>query len=370
MSELSAHRIAAIERADLPSRYLRTVGRNARLGSHGVGPTARYATIRTDQGATGWGLTRSGTADHDNALIGMRVDALFAPESGVTDARADTLDFALHDLAGVILGKPVFQVIGAEGAPAVPCYDGAIYMDDLDPDDAPRGIDAVLANCASDYQLGYRAFKLKIGRGFHWMPRKDGLQRDIAVTRAVHAQFPDCRILVDANNGYDYSVDEFLTYLDGVAECDLFWIEEPFEENRPGLTRLRASLNERGAGTLIADGEESHGGQSDIPLLTGLAQDGLLDVLIMDIVTFGFTNWRRLMPALREIGVAASPHTWGFPIKSLYAAQLAAGAGNVITVEGIPGGAVGVDATGYRLADGILHLPDRPGFGLGLPQAG
>ncbi|MGC4105195.1 MAG: enolase C-terminal domain-like protein [Thermomicrobiales bacterium] len=367
MSDLSSHRIATIDRADLPSRYPRTVGRNARLGSHGNGPTARYATIRTDQGATGWGVLRPG-ADHDADLIGTALGDLFAPETGVTDARADALDFALHDLAGVILNQPVYQMIGAAGKTAIPCYDGAIYMDDLDPEGTPRGIDAVLENCASDYALGYRAFKLKIGRGFHWMPRAEGLQRDIDVTLAVHSAFPDCRILVDANNGYDYSIDEFLTYLDRVEEADLFWIEEPFEENRPGLTRLRAWLNDRGAGTLLADGEESHGGQSDIPLLTGLARDGLLDVLIMDIVTFGFTNWRTLMPTLRDIGVAASPHTWGFPLKSLYTAQLAAGAGNVITVEGIPGAAVGVDSSGYQLVDGKLHVPDRPGFGLGLPK--
>ncbi|MGC4192129.1 MAG: enolase C-terminal domain-like protein [Thermomicrobiales bacterium] len=365
-TDLSSHRIAAIERADLPSHYPRTVGKNARLGSHGDGPTAQYATIRTDQGATGWGLVRSGAADHDRDLIGAAVADLFAPETGVTDERADTLDFALHDLAGIILNQPVYQMIGTAGRTTVPCYDGAIYMDDLDPENAPRGIDVVLENCTNDYQLGFRAFKLKIGRGYRWMTRKDGLQRDIDVTRAVHAQFPDCRVLVDANNGYDYSVDEFLTYLDGVQDCDLFWIEEPFEENRPGLTRLRSYLNERGAKTLLADGETS----PDIPLLIGLAQDSLLDVLIMDIVSFGLTNWRHLMPTLQEIGVAASPHTWGFPIKTLYAAQLAAGAGNVVTIEGIPGHTQGVDTSGYPLANGNLHVPDRPGFGLNPPQAG
>lgn len=39
-----------------------------------------------------------------------------------------------------------------------------------------------------------------------------------------------------------------------------------------------------------------------------------------------------------------------------------AGLGNVLTVEGVPGTTDGVDADGYRL----LHVPDTPGFGLGL----
>lgn len=366
MTALSSHRIAEIRFSSLPSRYPRTVGRNARLGSHGAGPTARIAIVRTDRGAMGWGLTRRGTDGTFDDLVGSVLTDLFDPEIGVIDQRAEPLDFALHDLAGMLLGEPVYRMLGAAGDTAVPCYDGAVYLDDLDPEEAPRGIDAVLANCADDYRLGFRAFKLKIGRGHTWMDAAAGLQRDIDVTRAVHERFPDCRVLVDANNGYD--ADGFLPYLDAVQDCDLFWIEEPFVEDRDDLAKLRQRLQHHGVSTLVADGEESHGQtESDMPFLLGLAADGLLDVLIMDIVTFGLTSWRKAMPQLRERGVVASPHTWGFPIKTLYAAQLAAGAGNVITVEGVFGSAQGVDSSGYRLEDGLLHVPDAPGFGLALP---
>lgn len=368
MSDLSAHRIAEVELSEVPSRYPRTVGRNARLGSHGNGPIARIAIVRTDQGASGWGLIRRGTSSNFGDLVGTSVADVFAVERGVTDERAEPLDFALHDLAGVILDQPVFQLLGAAGDTSVPCYDGAVYLDDLDPEESPRGIDAVLSNCADDYRLGYRSFKLKIGRGHTWMEQAEGLRRDIDVTRAVREQFPDCRILVDANNGYRSG--EFVKYLDGVLDCDLFWIEEPFEESRNDLTHLHQFLRDRNAKILIADGEEAHGQVvSDIPLLLDLASDKLLDILIMDIVTFGLTNWRQLMPRLRDIGVAASPHTWGFPIKTLYAAQLAAGLGNVLTVEGVFGTASGVDSAEYRLIEGNLQVPSKPGFGLNLPQA-
>ncbi len=366
MPGLSSHRIADVSIAELPSRYPRTVGRNARLGTHGDGPTARYAIVRTDQGASGWGLLRPGGTSQLDDLVGASLSEVFAPGTGVTDARADPLDFALHDLAGVILDQPVYQLLGGASQDTVPCYDGAIYLDDLDPEASPRGIDAILQHCADDYRLGYRAFKLKIGRGHTWMEQAAGLQRDIEVTRAVHERFPDCRILVDANNGY--AVDGFLTYLDGVRDCDLYWIEEPFEESRDDLAKLRRDLDGHGATTLIADGEESHGQvETDVPFLLGLASEKLLDVLIMDIVTFGLTNWRRLMPNLQEIGVQASPHTWGFPIKTLYAAQLAAGTGYVPTVEGVFGTVAGVDTSGYPLVEGDLHLPDKPGFGLEVP---
>src|SRR5207244_9661773 len=161
------------------------------------------------------------------------------------------------------------------------CYDGAIYMDDVDPEAAPRGLPAVMANCAQDYALGYRAFKLKIGRGNRWMEPEAGLRRDIEVTRAVRERYPESPILVDANDGY--TCDGFLRYLDAVADCRLFWVEEPFRETCDDLRRLRAFLDARSPETLIADGESGF----DVPFLLELARERLVDVLLMDIASLG-----------------------------------------------------------------------------------
>lgn len=355
----SDHRVATVEVARVSTRYPRTVGRNARLGSHGAGPDQTVVRVRTDQGGQGWGLV-AGDLAGVTALVGRRIDELFDPAVGVVEAPALPLDFALHDLAGRLLGQPVHQLLGGRGSRAVPCYDGAIYFDDLDPDDAPRGIEAVLANCQADHALGFRAFKLKIGRGHRWMPPDAGRRRDIEVTRAVRAAFPDCSILVDANDGY--TGPDVLDYLDAVADCEVFWLEEPFTENHADLSRLREHLRRCGSSTLVADGEHD----PDIPFLLELGKEGLLDVLLMDVVSYGLTPWRALMPLLDQIGVRSSPHAWGLPLKSLYAAQMAAGLRNVVTVEGVPGTTDGVDTSAYRLRDGVLHVPDTPGFGLDL----
>jgi L-alanine-DL-glutamate epimerase-like enolase superfamily enzyme len=74
------------------------------------------------------------------------------------------------------------------------------------------------------------------------------------------------------------------------------------------------------------------------------------------------------MPVLQQIGVQASPHAWGLPLKTLYAAHVAAGLGNVVTVEGVPGTAATIDATAYRLENGRLYLPDLPGWGIKPPS--
>lgn len=358
---LEGHRIERISIFEISSRYPRRIGKNARLADHGTGSTLRACLIFTSGGAEGWGIS---TIEEESVpeLIGRPLEELFDPEVGVLRPEAKLIDIPLHDLAGAILGLPVHRMLGSEGEAAVPCYDGSIYMDDLDD---PRGVEAVLESCRQGYEMGYRAFKLKIGRGYRWMEKKEGLRRDIEVTRRVREEFPDCLILVDANDGY--TPELFIDYLREVIDCRLYWVEEPFREEREGLRRVREFLRENSPETLIADGES----RPDLDQLLKLAEEGLLDVLLMDVIGFGFSEWRKLMPQLVELGVRASPHAWGNPLKTLYIAHLAAGAGNIPIVEGVPGRSDQANWGSYRLAEGRLILPPDPGFGVRLisPQA-
>jgi L-alanine-DL-glutamate epimerase-like enolase superfamily enzyme len=353
---LERHFIRSVELSSIKTRYPRTIGRNARLGSHGNGGDADIAILHTDSGQSGWGLV-AGPIDQEQ-VIGRSVAELIDPASGVLAEGG--LDFALHDLAGQILDLPVHAILGGLGERSVPCYDGAIYFADLDPDESPRGVDAVLADCATDDAAGYRAFKLKIGRGNRWMDREAGDARDIEVTQAVRAAYPGHRILVDANDGYD--CDGFLDYLKATQDCDLYWVEEPFLDDAGDLARLRRHLSDTGSATLIAEGESD----PDLESLLEIAGRGDIDVLLMDVVSFGLTSWRSVMPRIAELGVRASPHAWGLPLKTLYAAQMAAGLGHIDTVEGVPGETIGVDTSAYLWKDGQLTVPDRPGFGLPL----
>ena len=69
-----------------------------------------------------------------------------------------------------------------------------------------------------------------------------------------------------------------------------------------------------------------------------------------------------------QAGIFAAPHLWGCTPKPFYCAHLAAGVGNVLIVEGIPGRTQGVDYSNYRMRDGKLVLPETPGFGLELVE--
>ena len=361
-AELKKHRIREIREAQIHSSYVRSIERNARIKHHGDGIDSRILIVTTDRGAVGWGL--NATRDEvPSDFEGVSVADIFDPRVGVTARAALSLDFALHDLAGTILNKPVSGMLGGRGESAVRCYDGAIYMDDLLPEEDPIGVKGILENCRRDHSLGYRDFKIKVGRGFQWMDREEGLERDIAVTRAVRERYPKSDLLVDANDGF--TLEDAIRYMEAVADCNLYWFEEPFREEREPLRELKRFLSKSSPGTLVADGES----KPEIDYLLELAGQGLVDVLLMDIRSYGLTSWRRIMPRIEQLGVKASPHAWGDPLKCVYAVQLAAGLGNVPTVEGVPSATEGDVLEEYRLEEGFLRRPEgTAGFAMRLSQ--
>jgi len=361
--ELAYHTIREVGFGDVRLNYPRLVGKNARLDIHGYGIRNEICILTTDKGAQGWASLRGGRGGAQRLvteLVGKKVSDVFRVTEGITDDRYLPFDMALHDLAGVILNKPVYALLGREQPFTTKYYSGMIYFDDLEPAHAPGGIDRILEECRYDYAYGYRQFKLKIGRGNRWMSQQEGLARDIAVTKAVAEAFPDCEILVDGNNGFTFP--EFTYYLEGIGDTRLFWIEEPFHETVGDYRKLRDWMATAGVKSLLAEGEAD----PDPRLLEELMRQRLMDVHISDIEGLGFTNWRKLMPVLVQYGVQASPHAWGSLLKSYYTAHLAGGLGNTVTIEGVTSTSDDVDLSGYRIVNGRLVPPDAPGFGMKL----
>lgn len=362
--ELGFHVLDHITFTTVKLSYPRLVGRNAQKGIHGYGPEITICTLFTKQGAKGIGMLRGSKKDAEKAfesLKNKKLSDVFSIEAGVLNEELMIFDIPLHDLAGVVLAKPVYKLLGRETPVITKCYSGMIYMDDLDPLTNPSGIDKILEECQYDYNHGYRQFKLKIGRGKQWMSLEKGLQRDIEVTKLVHRYFPDTDILVDANDGYE--VTDFIRYLEGLEDIPLWWIEEPFRESVKDYTVLRTWLaDNRRRNTLLADGEA----YPDLTLALELGNKGLLDVYLEDIMGYGFTNWRKLIPLLKKNQLIASPHNWGEYTKTIYTMHLAGGLGNVCTIEGVTCFSNDIDFGHVRLEKGLLIPSDTPGFGMSL----
>lgn len=361
---LSEHTIEKISFYRFRARYPRLHGKNARKSYHGFGGTVTVAKIWTDKGASGWGiLSDSLEAARASAarVTGKTLTDVFASGTGILNPDDKALDIPLHDLAGVILGIPVSKMIKETASPKIAVYDGAIYMNDIIPEERPQGVEQVLADCEYDYQFGHRTFKIKIGRGNMWMEHDEGLARDIEVVKRIHEAYPDCALMVDANDGY--SVEDTIAFLEGIGDAPIYWFEEPFREEEGANRRLREYLNIHRPMTLIADGESF----TDIGLLRDLSQKGLLDVWQPDVCGEGFTSWRKLMKEIEANGWMASPHAWGQVVKTHYCAHLAAAYPHHIPfIEAVLGESEGVDYGGYALSNGIMTLPEKPGFGMDL----
>ena len=361
---LAEHRIKEVKAGEVRNLIPRLIGKNAKLIERGYGFTTGAVILTTDTGYMGWGL---GNADRSLklSLEGKKVSDVFSPDIGILDLGYSEADVALHDLAGKILGISVSKMVNPESTMAASCYDGAIYMDELR-DGKDLGIDPILKHCRDDYERGFVDFKIKLGRGYMWMEKEAGLKRDIEVVRAIRREFPDAKIMVDFNDGSD--LETVKRFVAETADCKLYWIEEPFRENYENCMALKKYLKEYSPGTLLADGEFKYDRNEIIPL----AEQGAVDVLLMDINSFVFTEWRHIIKLCKEKGLnfKCSPHAWGVGVKTRVAAHLAAAFPEICpTVEGLPDVTEGVDYSGYTLKNGIMSIEDRPGFGMDLEFA-
>ena len=360
--ELKKHKITKVERLKYNYHWPRHVGKNARKDNHGQYKTDDIFKLRTDQGAMGWALGRSKLSDEELFQIeGKLVSELISPEKGMRQDLSPYVDFVLHDLMGVILNKPVYELLGAKGTKKTPIYSGMICFDELEPKDNPGGLDKILENCQWDIDYGYRQLKVKIGRSRKWYAHDEGLKKDIEVVKLIHKTFPDITLLVDSNDGY--TLQDTIEFLKGIGDIPLLWVEEPFRENYDDGKKLREWMDKNGfENTLYADGEAN----PDHELCMKMGKEGIMNAYLPDIRSFGFTRWRHLMPQLKKQKMWASPHAFGSWLKTSYIAHIAAACGNVVTIEGVTCISDDIDYGDYKIAKGKIQVSEKPGFGMEL----
>jgi L-alanine-DL-glutamate epimerase-like enolase superfamily enzyme len=362
--ELKKHRIIRVERVKHSYHWPRHVGKNARKGNHGQYNSDDIFKLFTDQGAMGWALGRNKKDFSDqelNFLQGKLVSELISPEKGIRKDLSRYIDLALHDLMGIILNKPVYKLIGNNGIKDTPIYSGMIYFDELEHQGKVGNIDKILQNCKWDVKYGYQQLKVKIGRSGKWYSHDQGLKMDIEVIQQINKAFPNVKLLVDANDMY--SIEDTIEFLKGIGDIPLLWVEEPFRENYNDGKKLREWMDENGfKTTLYADGEANPNHE----LCMKMGKEGIMNVYLPDIRSFGFTRWRHLMSELKSNNILASPHAWGSMLKTHYNSHLSAAFGNIVTIEGVTCLSDDIDFGNYKIINGKINVSDAPGFGMKL----
>src|SRR5918993_1362839 len=119
--ELAKHKIEKADIISLDYHWPRFVGRNGSKDVHGQHQKTTVLRIKTDQGAEGWGMTDKKVSESITSIIGKKVIEVITPTHGLINGfNTFHYDFAMFDLMGVILQKPVYQILGAQGATSLP----------------------------------------------------------------------------------------------------------------------------------------------------------------------------------------------------------------------------------------------------------
>jgi L-alanine-DL-glutamate epimerase-like enolase superfamily enzyme len=359
-SDVRITRVVAFEITCQRSKF---AGKNARLDVHGDSTRDRLVRLFTNADVEGLGDCRMSREDAQQ-LVGRNPFEYLSPDRKSFTGPIGPGTMPLWDLAGKLLKKPVYQLLGDRGPSQVPLYDGSIYFADLLPQYADRWQDRFREEIDMARKLGHRAVKVKIGRGNKWMPRAEGDRRDIEVLQTIrqHAG-SDLLIGIDANNGYDLAGAKRL--FGTIGELNIAFAEEMFPEAVEPCLEFKEHLRKLKLATLVADGET----QSELAPLLPLMKARAVDIYQLDMHQQGFEGILAEAAAAREHQLTIAPHNWGHLVAFYMQLHVGRAIDNFYRAEHDPLSSDVLVADGFKIESGQAAVPDTPGCGLTLNNA-
>ena len=343
---------------DLVSERSKLAGKNSRKDVHGRRAADRMVRVFTNAGVEAVGNCRA-TKEAWAQLLGKNPFDLYQRAERRMTGPLGAGTMPLWDLAGKVLGKPAYELLGGAGPKRVPVYDGSIYFCDLLDEYAANWQDRFKEEIDMGMAIGHRAFKVKIGRGAKWMEAKAGYERDIAVLKTIrnHAG-PKIIIGVDANNGYDLEKTKQL--FEQVGDLKIAFAEEMFEENVEQCLEFKAFIREHDWKTLLADGETQGNLEAYKPFIEAKA----IDVFQGDMNRFGFEGILTEAAWCRPKGLKVAPHNWGSLVGYYMQLHVGRAITNFYRAEHDPLSSSVLIADGYKIRRGYATVPKTPGLGL------
>jgi L-alanine-DL-glutamate epimerase-like enolase superfamily enzyme len=383
---MSSEIIESVSVTPIPSSYQKELGKNAYIDNIGTQRLEWVVRARSSSGAEGISIAnrmmREGSVESmleyiKGALLGREVDQLLEISDGVVTGAGPGMErwyrhngwmtILAFDLVGKVSGVSAIDLLGGKKHDSVPAYDTTLYFQDfLNP---ARGALQVGDEAAQAVADGWRAIKIKLGRGGRWMLPEDGIRRDIEVVLgARQAVGPDVKIYVDANFGYDGHLDLLDQLIKEVTPADIFWFEEMITHNVEGYKVMRESLAKYGSKALLTCGEVDRDPISEV--FQDLIDGGLIDGYQPDIVGHGYLGWMDLERQLEGSGVRTIPHNFGNGSFGSYASIVwGAASESYVSLEDervIPHYLTALP----EFTDGAYALPTGSGLGMDIDEVG
>ncbi len=311
----------------------------------GMGRTFLFVLVETDQGVTGVG--EGSQNDQDAAVVAnvrqvapryLGQDPLDVIESQgrlLVSTRAgravsvamSAIEQALWDVAGKLLGVPVYQLLGGWAHPGqdrLRCY--ATMAAGLR-DQSPGGMAREAARCAA---AGYTGVKVVPFRGLS-VATLDSAERrrrfgtGVECVAAVReAVGPEVDVLVECAFSFDCATAKQVAQALEPYSC--FWLEAPLLwDDAAELARLRQAIPQR-----IASGETLHGRRA----FRELIEQQAVDVLQPDVKwTGGLYEAKKIAAWAEAYQMAIAPHNNSGPVATAASAHLAATLPNFLILE-------------------------------------
>lgn len=260
--------------------------------------------------------------------------------TGVNLQALSALDIALWDLIGKQAGRSVAQLLGGfrDHAPVYWTYGFGIY-------DADQLVELAKRLVAE----GNRCLKVLVATS------KDGWRGDVARVRRVREAVGDgIELAIDANEGF--GLDEATALARALEDLGLAWFEDPLQNNDP---RDLAQLRKHTRIPLAMGQMDGHSAR-----FRQLLEHDAIDVFMPNSLFNGGVSETRRVAHLAQIYNRPLIDAGGGAVYDLH--HIAA-FGNGRYVE-CHFGVESVDEVLYSNApvaeNGIMRVPDRPGFGL------
>ena len=326
-------------------------------------PQAQTCLVRltTDSGFTGWGECHASMSPRATAaivldvlapvLIGqnlLAIEVLWKRMYGSQRLRGQIagyqmeaiagIDIALWDLAGKLLDRPVYELLGGPFRTSLPAYASGV---------PGVTIGERVSSLNRFIDEGYTAIKASIGRGT--------IDDDLAgLTPLIEAVRGRADILVDAHGAY--TAENAIVVARELESMGAAWLEDPLPpEDIEGYARLCAAVD-----MPIVSGETEC---TSFQMLDRL-KAGTPDILLPDVCRAGgISEGRRIADVAHLYNRRWAAHvSMGSSIHVAAAAHLAAASSNFLIFE--------FPSTPNPIGDCLLTSPLRPERGMFTVPAG
>jgi galactonate dehydratase len=349
----------------------------------GQGRTWLFVLLDTDAGLTGVG---EGSQNDQDAAVVANVrqlapryvghDALEVIESRGRLVSSDrsgraisvavsAVEQALWDVAGKLLGVPVYQLLGGRCRERLPCY--ATMAAGVD-DRSPEGLAREAARCVAAGYSGVKVvpFAGQVAGGAGGSGRDalaDGVARVAAVRQAIG---PRAELMIECGFALDLPAARRAAAL--LEPYDPAWLEAPlYWDDAAELARLRAAVPVR-----LASGETLHGRKA----FRALIEQHAVDVLQPDVKwTGGILEAKKIAAWAEAYQMAVAPHNNSGPVATAASAHLGATLPNFLILETpsrVPAWQEDLTRGTAVVRGGCVSLEDlrrRPGLGIEFDEA-